>query len=120
MQDSDTLTLQAFLNALIHLDQPLDADTEAEISQKIKSLTQTAHKFQPLQERYAEALINLENHKSQLLSKLIRSSMSEIFPEAGDVCQNSQERKPGLHPGAFIVSDDFDEPLPDSFWLGEA
>jgi hypothetical protein len=28
------------------------------------------------------------------------------------------ERKPGLHPGAFVVHDDFDEPLPDSFWLG--
>jgi hypothetical protein len=118
MQDSDTLTLQAFLNALTHLDQPLDADTEAEISQKIRSLTQTAHKFQPLQEKYAEALINLENHL--LLSKIMRSSISEISPEAGDVYQNSHERKPGLHPGAFIVSDDFDEPLPDSFWLGEA
>jgi hypothetical protein len=29
------------------------------------------------------------------------------------------ERKPGLHPGAFVISDDFDAPLPDSFWLGE-
>lgn len=28
-------------------------------------------------------------------------------------------RKPNLHPGAFVFSDDFDEPLPDSFWLGE-
>lgn len=28
-------------------------------------------------------------------------------------------RKPGLHLGAFIVSDDFDEPLPDNFWFGE-
>lgn len=25
----------------------------------------------------------------------------------------------GLHRGAFIVADDFDEPLPDSFWLGK-
>ncbi len=29
-------------------------------------------------------------------------------------------RRPNLHPGAFVISDDFDEPLPDSFWLGEA
>ena len=29
------------------------------------------------------------------------------------------KRKGGLHPGAFTMSDDFDEPLPDSFWLGE-
>ncbi|WP_017297093.1 DUF2281 domain-containing protein [Nodosilinea nodulosa] len=31
----------------------------------------------------------------------------------------AKERIPGLHPGAFVMSDDFDEPLPDSFWLGE-
>ena len=28
-------------------------------------------------------------------------------------------RIPNLHPGAFQMSDDFDDPLPDSFWLGE-
>ncbi len=27
--------------------------------------------------------------------------------------------KPGLHPGSMIMSDDFDDPLPDEFWLGE-
>ncbi len=26
----------------------------------------------------------------------------------------------GLHAGAFAVSEDFDAPLPDEFWLGEA
>jgi len=29
------------------------------------------------------------------------------------------ERTPGLHSGTTWVRDDFDEPLPDSFWLGE-
>lgn len=33
--------------------------------------------------------------------------------------QPSSKRKAGLNPGAFIISDDFDDPLPDSFWLGE-
>jgi hypothetical protein len=28
-------------------------------------------------------------------------------------------RIPGLHAGTTWVSDDFDEPLPDEFWLGE-
>jgi antitoxin (DNA-binding transcriptional repressor) of toxin-antitoxin stability system len=32
----------------------------------------------------------------------------------------ARERKPELHPEAFVVNDDFDEPLPDSFWMGEA
>jgi antitoxin (DNA-binding transcriptional repressor) of toxin-antitoxin stability system len=26
----------------------------------------------------------------------------------------------GLHPGAIRVSEDFDAPLPESFWTGEA
>jgi Protein of unknown function (DUF2281) len=29
-------------------------------------------------------------------------------------------RIPGLDAGTTWVSDDFDEPLPDSFWLGDA
>jgi antitoxin (DNA-binding transcriptional repressor) of toxin-antitoxin stability system len=29
------------------------------------------------------------------------------------------ERIPDLHPGVWEVSDDFDDPLPDEFWLGE-
>ncbi len=32
----------------------------------------------------------------------------------------AKERIPGLHPGAFVIGDDFDDPLPDGFWLGEA
>jgi antitoxin (DNA-binding transcriptional repressor) of toxin-antitoxin stability system len=28
-------------------------------------------------------------------------------------------RVAGLHPSAIWMSDDFDEPLPDEFWLGE-
>jgi antitoxin (DNA-binding transcriptional repressor) of toxin-antitoxin stability system len=31
-----------------------------------------------------------------------------------------QPRVPDLHPGAFLPSDDFDAPLPDEFWAGEA
>jgi hypothetical protein len=31
-----------------------------------------------------------------------------------------KKRTPGLHEGAFYqMSDDFDAPLPDAFWLGE-
>ena len=31
----------------------------------------------------------------------------------------NQPRVPDLHPGAFVMADDFDDPLPDEFWLGE-
>jgi hypothetical protein len=30
-----------------------------------------------------------------------------------------KERVANLHPGAAVMSDDFDAPLPDRFWLGE-
>jgi antitoxin (DNA-binding transcriptional repressor) of toxin-antitoxin stability system len=30
-----------------------------------------------------------------------------------------KRRIAGLHPGAIVASEDFDEPLPDDFWLGE-
>ncbi len=31
-----------------------------------------------------------------------------------------KERVPGLHRGLIRMSEDFDEPLPDSFWEGES
>lgn len=27
-------------------------------------------------------------------------------------------RTPGLHAGRYVIAEDFDAPLPDSFWLG--
>jgi prevent-host-death family protein len=30
------------------------------------------------------------------------------------------DRIPGLHPGAITASEDFDQPLPDEFWTGQA
>lgn len=31
----------------------------------------------------------------------------------------SAERIPGLHHGEVWISDDFEAPLPDSFWIGD-
>ncbi len=44
---------------------------------------------------------------------LLQQALKQVHP-------NPLIRKPNLHSGAFVFSDDFDEPLPDSFWLGEA
>jgi hypothetical protein len=33
---------------------------------------------------------------------------------------SSAPRTPGLHQGQIWMSEDFNEPLPDGFWLGEA
>jgi predicted DNA-binding antitoxin AbrB/MazE fold protein len=43
----------------------------------------------------------------------------EITIVPKDTQSKRGERILGLHPGAMQMSDDFDEPLPDSFWLGE-
>jgi hypothetical protein len=32
---------------------------------------------------------------------------------------SSMPRIPGLHQGEIWISDDFNDPLPDTFWLGE-
>ena len=32
---------------------------------------------------------------------------------------NSSPRRFGLHAGTIWMSDDFDDPLPDEFWLGD-
>jgi hypothetical protein len=32
---------------------------------------------------------------------------------------SSKDRIPGLNAGVMLVDDGFDDPLPDSFWLGE-
>lgn len=33
--------------------------------------------------------------------------------------QSVKPRILGMHPGAIWTSDDFDDPLPDEFWLGK-
>jgi len=48
--------------------------------------------------------------------------VAKIVPFAGPPAKTPatpQQRKLGLHPGAWVVSDDFDKPLPDDFWLGK-
>jgi hypothetical protein len=51
-----------------------------------------------------------------------------LVPTQPDLEQNSHDGEPatrppdrimGLHAGTIWISDDFDEPLPDEFWLGE-
>ena len=39
--------------------------------------------------------------------------------EAPDLPGRRRERKLGLTPGVAHMAPDFDDPLPDSFWLGE-
>lgn len=35
------------------------------------------------------------------------------------ITQTPSQRIPGLHLGSMIASPDFDDPLPDNFWMGD-
>jgi hypothetical protein len=48
------------------------------------------------------------------LKGLLQEALDKELP-AGAL---SHPRIPGLNAGQILISDDFDAPLPDSFWLG--
>lgn len=52
---------------------------------------------------------------------LVAKALHELTEVKGAVesPQIEPTRRAGMHPGAMVASDDFDDPLPDSFWLGE-
>ncbi|MBE9213415.1 hypothetical protein IQ247_12185 [Plectonema cf. radiosum LEGE 06105] len=96
----------------------------------IDELIRQAEQLSPDEQlRLAEYLV--ESARKQYRAFQFRPPSSDIqesepnrFPEDISNEQVSgvkivQERKPGLYPGAFVVHDDFDQPLPDAFWLGE-
>jgi hypothetical protein len=64
-----------------------------------------------------ELLAFLKDDSEILLMKgdtpLARLSAVEV------AARSRKPRVPGLHAGTTWVSDDFDDPLPDEFWLGE-
>ena len=60
-----------------------------------------------------KAVDTLSPQEKQLLRQHIDSNNSTPDVEL------NQPRILGLHPGAMWTSDDFDDPLPDEFWLGE-
>jgi hypothetical protein len=47
---------------------------------------------------------------------LVRSMVDRGLAEIG---VPKLDRVLGLHPGVIWMSDDFDDPLPDQFWLGK-
>ncbi|NJL03291.1 MAG: DUF2281 domain-containing protein [Spirulinaceae cyanobacterium SM2_1_0] len=64
-----------------------------------------------------QQLEDLPPDKLRRLAEFLQFLTSQEHPTPPAAPSN--QRQPGLHPHAFAASDDFDEPLPDSFWLGE-
>lgn len=65
-----------------------------------------------------EDLLKVIDQLSDEQKRIISQHLAENTVSAA----HNKPKKPrilGLHPGAFQPSDDFDDPLPDEFWLGE-
>ncbi len=60
-----------------------------------------------------------EDGQIRLLDEVDLEEGQKLKIEVIEDIKKSSKRIPNLHKGSFVVSDDFDEPLPDSFWLGE-
>jgi antitoxin (DNA-binding transcriptional repressor) of toxin-antitoxin stability system len=61
-------------------------------------------------------LVRLATSGTQIILTRLGSPVARLVP----VDAGPQPRTPDLHPGAFQPSDDFDAPLPDAFWVGDA
>ena len=63
----------------------------------------------------------LESIPDTLLSEvlsLVRSIKQQQQESAVVSMSKPRQRTPNLEQGKIVMSDDFNEPLPDSFWLG--
>ena len=57
--------------------------------------------------------------KEKGLRYLLTNGDQEMFEVSLAESTKKDERILDLHPGAMVMSDDFDDPLPDSFWFSE-
>ncbi|MGP8329793.1 MAG: type II toxin-antitoxin system Phd/YefM family antitoxin [Methanosarcinaceae archaeon] len=64
--------------------------------------------------QFAE-LLSLVSKGTEIIFKRDNTPLARLSPVAK---VQSKPRIAGLHEGAIWMSDDFNAPLPDSFWLG--
>lgn len=58
-------------------------------------------------------LLSLVTAGTEVIVMAGNTPLARIVPMAG-----ATPRVAGLHPGTIWTSEDFDEPLPDTFWTG--
>jgi Protein of unknown function (DUF2281) len=63
----------------------------------------------------ATKLKNLPIDKQQQVLDFV-----EFLAQKSTLAQKDSKRVPDLHQGKIWMNDDFNEPLDDSFWLGES
>lgn len=72
-----------------------------------------------VQAQLAELLDKLREGNEVIIAQGSKpvARLTAIAPEAAP--EKQEKRVGNLNPGSIWVSDDFDVPLPDEFWLGE-
>jgi hypothetical protein len=66
-----------------------------------------------------ELIVNeLESTPEDLLSEVLQFVKSIKRKQSISIANTARQRMPNLEQGKIVISDDFNEPLPDSFWLG--
>jgi len=55
-----------------------------------------------------------------LQDRLTKRFLQEVEEAVAQTAQQPRQRIAGLGKGTIVIADDFDEPLPDVFWLGKA
>lgn len=60
-------------------------------------------------------LLTLTMQGTEIIFARGKTPLARLVPIAP---KSTKPRIAGLHQGTIVMSDDFDEPLPDDFWLG--
>ncbi len=68
------------------------------------------------EEKLRQAALRRGLDTERLLREVMETALEQLEPPAW---AQPPRRVAGLHAGQTWISDDFDAPLPDSFWLGE-
>jgi len=63
-----------------------------------------------------EAVVELATKEAGVMLTKSGQPVAQVIP----MPEKPKQRIAPLHPGAWEVSKDFDEPLPDEFWLGNS
>jgi antitoxin (DNA-binding transcriptional repressor) of toxin-antitoxin stability system len=66
-----------------------------------------------------EHLLSLIHENKEVILTKDSKPLARIIPITDVATTTDISPQPGLNPGAIWTSDDFDESLPDEFWMGE-
>ncbi|MBN9517977.1 toxin-antitoxin (TA) system antitoxin [bacterium] len=78
-------------------------------------MAQVTYDISELPARYAEAVARAEQGDEVIVTAPGQRPV-RLLP--GPPPPSNTPRVANLHPGAMTMSPDFDDPLPDEFWLG--